>query len=157
MYKTVAEGETYNVEVKNPTSIVFDAALVASNTIDLDVNGTAMTQVTYATSNDNTLSLIATQLVTQFPTIIASAEISGTRTVAITPVRGQTVTITDVVVAAGASQANGAQKDNMIVNNYYDITASQLIDGMTRSTSTGQVKVENVLSSTLVEVSIANL
>jgi hypothetical protein len=39
----------------------------------MQVNGVAMTQVTYATSNDNTLDLIATQLQTQFPTLISSA------------------------------------------------------------------------------------
>jgi hypothetical protein len=84
VYSPVVSEETFRIGLAGGTALVFDAALVASNTINLNVNGVAMTQVTYASSNDNTLDLIATQLETQFPTLIASADRSGTRTVAIT-------------------------------------------------------------------------
>jgi hypothetical protein len=52
----------------------------------LEVNGVAMTEVTYGTSNDATLEAIATQLAAQFPSVISAAVRSGTRTVAITVV-----------------------------------------------------------------------
>lgn len=155
-YNPVHDDETYDVSVTGGIALTFDAALVASNTINLEVNGTAMTQVTYATSNDNTLDLIATQLETQFPTLIASADRSGTRSVAITPVAGVTVTLSDIVVAAGASQANGAQVNNLTVGNYYDITSAGALDGMTTSSSTGQLKIVSVASPTVVEVKIVN-
>ena len=45
----------YSIAVTGGTSVVFDAALVTSNVINLKVNGVAMTAVTFATSNDATL------------------------------------------------------------------------------------------------------
>jgi hypothetical protein len=132
------------------TSVVFDADLVTSNTINLNVNGVAMTQVTFATSNNATLELIATQLETQFPAVIEAAARSGTRTVAITVKPGATVTITGIVVAAGASQAAGAQVDNFRqaeVGKFFDIvTGSQLVDGMSVNASANQVKFEKAES-----------
>jgi urease beta subunit len=83
VYRPVREGDHYLMRTVG-TALVFDAALVASNTINLKVNGVAMTQITYASSNDATLEAIATQLETQFPTLIASADRSGTRSVVIT-------------------------------------------------------------------------
>lgn len=97
----VASGQQYEVAVSGGTQLLFAGALVASNTINFTVNGTAMTQVTYATGNNETLDAIATQLTTQFPTLIAGAYRSGTRIVAITPVDGVTITLASIVVAAG--------------------------------------------------------
>ena len=158
---TPADPDTfYQIKIKGGTSLVFDAALVASNTINLKVNGVAMTQVTYASSNDNTLDLIATQLQTQFPTLIEGAYRSGTRTVAITVKAGQTVTLTDIVVAAGVSQAAGSQSDNVVqgdVGDFYDIvTTTQLVDGMTNSATSGQLRLEQALNQTYAIFSIAN-
>ena len=93
------------MDVVGGVALTFDAALVASNTINMDVNGTAMTEITYATSNDATLEAIAAQLVSQFPTIIKYATRTTTRIISLTPVDGQTITLTDIVVAAGVSQA----------------------------------------------------
>jgi DNA polymerase IIIc chi subunit len=59
-----------------------------------------MTQVTFVTNNDTTLAAIATQLATQFPTLIATAVRSGTRSVVITTVPGQTVVLASITVAA---------------------------------------------------------
>ena len=91
--------------------LTFDADLVTSNTIDMDVNTVAMTQVPFNLNNDTTLADIATQLVTDFPLIIASASVvetwtSNDRTIRLQAVVGQTISITNIVVAAGASQAN---------------------------------------------------
>lgn len=150
IYHPADPRDFYRMKCAAGTSVVFDAALVASNTINLNVNGVAMTQVTYATSNDNTLELIATQLETQFPAVIEAAARSGTRTVAITVKAGATVTITGIVVAAGASQADGAQVDNFRqaeVGKFFDIvTTSQLVDGMTSNASANQVKLEKAES-----------
>lgn len=159
IYRPVREGDFYLMRTVG-TALVFDAALVASNTINLTVNGTAMTQVTYATSNDNTLALIATQLETQFPTLITSADASGTRSVVITVKPWATVTLASIVVAAGASQANGSQVsyfDAADVGKYFDLlTTSQYVSGISTSASSGQVKLEAPKSQSYAIFSIAN-
>jgi hypothetical protein len=159
-FRPVKEADEYLATIAGGTSVVFDAALVASNTINMTVNGVAMTQVTYASSNDATLDAIATQLATQFPTLISAAARSGTRAVAITVKPGVTITITSIIVAAGSSQANGVQTNNVAqtkVGRFYDITATQLVDGMTDSASTGQVQLVEYISQTSGIFKIVNL
>lgn len=139
------------MDVVGGVALTFDAALVASNTIDMDVNGTAMTQITYASSNDATLDAIATQLTTQFPDIIKYATRTTTRIISLTPVDGQTITLTDIVVAAGASQAAGAQTTVFTAadeDKFYDITTGG-VSVATESTTTGQLRLNkwNSLSS----------
>lgn len=136
--------------VRGAYTITFDAALVASNTINMTVNGTAMTEVTYATSNDNTLDLIAAQLVTDFPTLISAAVRKATRIVHITPKEGVTLTIASIVVAAGASQANGAAAqpfDAADEGKFYDID-TVWVDVYTEHASSGQVKLTKYVSAT---------
>jgi hypothetical protein len=88
-------------------TITFDADLVTSNTIDLKIGGVAMTQVTFATSHDDTMDAIAAQILADFPQI-ATAVKGGAdnRVLTITAaVKGTDFVISDVVVAAGSSQA----------------------------------------------------
>lgn len=139
------------MDVVGGVALTFDAALVASNTINLKVNGTSMTQVTYASSNDATLDAIATQLTTDFPSIIKYATRTTTRIISLTPVDGQTITLTDIVVAAGASQAAGAQSTVFTASDedkFYDITTGG-VSVATESTTTGQLRLNkwNSLSS----------
>jgi hypothetical protein len=131
------------MDVVGGVALTFDAALVASNTINMTVNGTAMTQITYATSNDATLDAIAAQLVSQFPTIIKYATRTTTRIISITPVAGATVTLGSIVVAAGASQAAGAQTSVFTAadeDKFYDITTGG-VSVATESTTTGQLRL----------------
>ena len=139
------------MDVVGGVALTFDAALVASNTINLKVNGTAMTQITYASSNDATLDAIAAQMVTDFPTIIKYATRTTTRIISLTPVDGQTITLTDIVVAAGGSQAAGAQTTVFTAGDedkFYDITTGG-VSVATESTTTGQMRLNkwNSLSS----------
>jgi len=94
----------------NQGSLVFDADLVTSNTIDMDVNGTAMSQVTFATSHLNTMGLIITALEAMDDVQSAALDATDTnnRTIIITGVDDTDIAVTSIVVAAGASQANGA-------------------------------------------------
>jgi hypothetical protein len=139
------------MDVVGGVALTFDAALVASNTINMDVNGVAMTQITYASSNDATLDAIAAQLVTDFPDIIKYATRTTTRIISLTPVDGQTITLTDIVVAAGGSQAAGAQTTVFTAGDedkFYDITTGG-VSVATESTTTGQMRLNkwNSLSS----------
>lgn len=159
VYRPVHDDEHFRMQLFWAVALEFDGNLVASNTINLNVNGTAMTEVTFATSNANTLGLIATQLETDFPTLIEDAT-AATNKVLITPKKGVTITLSSIVVAAGASQANGSQANNFAqadVGDFYDIKATtQKVDGDTNSASSGQVRFEEVESQTHGIFSIAN-
>ena len=103
-----------------------------------------MTTVNFNTSDAQTLADIATQLVTDFPTVIASAS-AGTNSVKITPVTtNSSVVITDIVVTGGASQATGTVANSVVLytdeGKYYDITTGgQSLDYHTAHASSGQV------------------
>lgn len=130
-------------------SIVFDGDLVTSNTIDMNVNGTALTQVTFDTDNATTLAAIATQLTTDFPLLIKNAAADAANdTVFVTPQAGVTLSITSIVVAAGASQATGTFWANISVadeGKYYDIDTTG-VDGSSESTSTWQLRMLKYVS-----------
>ncbi len=159
-YRPVHASDRYRIPVTGGTSLVFAGALVASNVINLSVNGVAMTPVTFATSNNNTLDLIATQLQTQFSTLIASATRSGTTTVLITPKPGVTVTLTGIVVTLGASQTTGSQVQNITatdVGQLYDITSNQTVDAVTKNASSNTLRLEDYESQSVGIFSIVNL
>lgn len=140
-------------------SIVFDADLVTSNTIDMDVNGTAMTQETFDTDNATTLANIAAQLVTDFPLIIKNATaVAADDSIFITPVAGATLSITSIVVAAGASQATGTFAATVTIadeGKYFDIDANG-VDGSSESATTGQVRMLKYISAVSGEFEIVN-
>lgn len=159
-FQPVRTGQTYLVPISG-TSIVFAGNLVASNVVNLNVNGVAMTPVTFATDNATTLAAIATQLATQFSTVIASAAYQASNTVAIVPVGlSSSVIITGIVVTGGAGQTTWSQVAPVTsadVGKFYDIlTATQFVNGTTESTSSNQLKLEQYISGDFGEFSIAN-
>lgn len=106
---------SYAGAVKSPTrnrlTLTFSTDLVTSNTINGSINGTAISQVTYASSHSNTMDLIKTAI----ETVLTTLSLTGTVTVNATA-RTITVLLTGAsengtllaaswVVAAGASQA----------------------------------------------------
>lgn len=88
--------------------LTFDANLVTSNAIDMDVNGVAMTTVNFNTDNNTTLDDIATQLQTQFTEIATATRNASNDGVDITVTSWYTVFIDNIAVTGGASQANGS-------------------------------------------------
>lgn len=54
-YRPTSALETYQCPVTGGTSIFFDANLVTSNVINMNVNGVAMTPITFTTSSNTTL------------------------------------------------------------------------------------------------------
>lgn len=145
-------------------TLAFSGDLIIGNTIDLDVNGTAMTQVAFNTNNATTLGDIATQLVTDFPTLIASASADAWNdSVLITPVTTNgSVLITDITVSGGASQATGTVSNNVIdytkEGKFYDITTGgQSLNYHSEHASSGQVKLEqSIADGTVAVVVVAN-
>ena len=96
-------------------TIVFSADLVAADTFDVTVNGTAIAQVTYATSHANTMALIVAALEAIATVTDASASV---RTITIIPEdQDTTIAITNAIVTnggAGTAVATSAAYDNAI-------------------------------------------
>lgn len=90
---------------KDTATLVFDADFVTSNTIDLDVNGVSITQVTFTTDHDTTAGLLvaAIEALTGVTCVLDTGDVNN-RTFIITAV-GTDIVVDNVVVAAGASQA----------------------------------------------------
>lgn len=105
--RAVVKGITGGVDVKNifksKASLTFDADFVSGNIINLNVNGIATSQVTFATSHAATL---ATLIAAIDALTGISAEVGTGREILITVDNAASnISISDVVVAGGASQA----------------------------------------------------
>ena len=170
---TVAkEGILYNPEPNSDNlyelegtgqTILFDADLVTSNTIDMDVNGVAMTQVTYGTSSTATCAAIASQLVTDFASVIASTTAgSGARTIKVVPIESNSsVVITNITVAAGSSQASATLTADTFAEvdegSYYDLTSvGHKVRISSESATSGQVQLVEYVSASIGKFRIAN-
>jgi hypothetical protein len=105
--RAVVKGITGGVDVKNifksKASLTFDADFVTGNTIDLNVNGVAISQVTFATSHAATFAAV----IASIDALTGISAVAGTgREILITVDNAASnITISDVVVAGGSSQA----------------------------------------------------
>lgn len=101
---------------KQRSMLTFSAALVTSNTFNCSVNGTAISEVTFATDSDTTMAAIATAIKAVIDANVAQGStvevievpggVSNDRQIEIVaPTAEIDITITGAVVAAGASQA----------------------------------------------------
>jgi hypothetical protein len=105
--RAVVKGISGGVDVKNifksKASLTFDADFVTGNTIDLNVNGVAISQVTFATSHAATFAAV----IAAIDALTGISAVAGTgREILITVDNAASnITISDVVVAGGASQA----------------------------------------------------
>ncbi len=101
-------GNTTKVRLpaKDNAKIVFDADFVTSNTIDMDVNGTAIAQVTFTTDHDTTAGLVrdAIAAISGVSCVLDPAD-ANNRTFLVENDDGSEITIANIVVAGGASQA----------------------------------------------------
>jgi len=153
-------GRRYIVDVIGQT-IIFDADLVTSNVVDLDVNGVAMTSETFVDTNANLLTAIAAQIVTDFDEVVAAAS-DGTHTITVYPTAGLngTVVITDVLVTLGSGQAVATVAPLTIANTdegkFYDIYRDDVIDWATAHSTSGQVKLVRAIWASKWEFTIAN-
>jgi len=107
---TTASTNTINIAtigdgapVREVSTITLDADLVASNTITITVNGTALSAINYATSHAATLTAIATAIQATAGVLTASA--SG-RVITVTGANpGDPFTLTSSAITGGSSQA----------------------------------------------------
>jgi len=105
--RAVVKGITGGVDVKNifksKASLTFDANFVTGNTIDLKVNGVAISQITFASSHATTFAA----LIAAVDALTGISAVAGTgREILITVDNAvSNITISDVVVVGGSSQA----------------------------------------------------
>ena len=102
--KNIGVNNKVRLPAANQGVLVFDADLVTSNTIDMTVNGVAISQLTFSSTHAATMGLIATELETFDEILSATVD---TRTITILTNDGEDLAITSIVVAAGGSQAGG--------------------------------------------------
>jgi hypothetical protein len=103
-------GDSAVLPAKDVIYLDINAQLVASNVINGKINGVAISQVTYATSSDNTMGLLATEIASFASVDTAVASDNGAvgydNRITITALNADTVIqLTDFLVTLGASQA----------------------------------------------------
>jgi len=143
--------------------LTFAWDLITDNVINMNVNGVAISPVTFASDNATTLALIATELET-FAEIEWATAVGWSDLVNITPATATNdgVVITDIVVTAGSTQTTGAMTESALAytdeDDFYDITTgSQSLDYHTAHASSGQVQLyRSIESGTYGVVKIAN-
>ena len=101
----------YVTKKKNDVSEVWDLTFVgdfvALNTINLDINGVAVTETTFTTDQTTTLAAVASNIAGH--AAVATAVVTTGRTIRITGASaGLSLLIENIVVAAGASQTTGS-------------------------------------------------
>lgn len=96
--------------IQSTIDIVFSAPLITGNQVTITINGRILATITYATSNLATMTQLALLLAAQPE--IASAEVAGgsNNILRLNMNIFQEVTIDDVAISGGASQANWVTK-----------------------------------------------
>mgnify|MGYP000968235237 FL=1 len=95
-------------------TLTFSAALVTSNQVDMTINGTPITPVTFATDSDTTMAAVATAIkaVTTYVedafVVTLTGGSSNDRVIVVLP-KTTTLSITGLAVTLGASQATITQ------------------------------------------------
>lgn len=102
---------THDIAVKasipHRLTVSLDADLVSGNTIDLTVNDIAVPQVAFSTDHNTTMGLLAQAI--QDHSAISEATVTAPRVITVTgAVPGELITIADLVISGGASQAGTA-------------------------------------------------
>jgi hypothetical protein len=99
------DGNTCRLPTTTKSVLLFNADFVTSNTIDMDINGTSIAQVTFSGDHDTTAGLLAASMTAvEGVTAVLDTTDANNRTIIVTS-EDAAVLITSVVVALGASQA----------------------------------------------------
>lgn len=116
-YTDITDSSTLDAAkaVMGKTSLLeFTAAFVTLNEIDLEVNGDAITTVTFATNSNTTMAALAAAIelhpeVAEAYVVDGGAGTDDDRKIIIIPENGYDVAITNIVVTLGASQPTGSE------------------------------------------------
>ena len=104
--------------VKQRVAITFAGALVTGNTVDMDINGTSISTVTFATDSDTTMAAIATAIkavLTNGDAIVTTVSNGNSNDRVITVVSDvagpDMLTISNIVIASGATQTTATTSE----------------------------------------------
>lgn len=105
-----------DVGVQQQQTLTFSGVLVTGNTINMQINGFNIAPITFTTSHNNTMSLLATAILNTLNSNVATGGNAVVNVVAgatnyfvltiTAPISGTNVTISNIVVTGGASQPN---------------------------------------------------
>lgn len=141
-YTTVINGTPFTIgstNTKTASTITFSANFVSLNEIDMDINGDAMTTVTYSMDQATTMGLIAAQLVADFPDVIDNVQIEDdgvnlNRILVINAKPNKSADATNVVVTLGASQPMAT-----VVDVIQETTVESIANAMVEAINNGQI------------------
>ena len=88
--------------VKQVHTLVFSGDLIASNAVNGNVSGAAITEVDYDTSHEDTLTAVAAAI--QANATVLSAVSNGTDTITVTSIAYEDIELTGFLVTGGAGQ-----------------------------------------------------
>ena len=104
--KVIGQDDQCRLLSANQGSLNFVGDLVTSNVVNLKVNGSAISAVTFATDHATTMGLITAQIALK-TTYVSSATVGTARQIIVKGLDATDVLITDIVVTAGAGQTTG--------------------------------------------------
>lgn len=108
--KVIGSDTEARLPAANQGLLVFAGDLIASNVVDMDINGVAISSVTFSGTHAATMALLITEI--ELNADVASAILDpddGTnRTLIVTGVDETVIEITNIVVTLGGTQTTGA-------------------------------------------------
>lgn len=143
-YTTTINGNAFTVGSTNTnqqSEITFSADFVASNVINMNINGDAMTPVVRTTDQATTMALLVTQLLTDFPDVIDDVQIlpdgaNPNRVLNIIAKPNFSAVASGVVVTLGASQPTAT-----ILTTTQLTTVESIANAMVQAINNGQSAV----------------
>lgn len=121
---------SYNDDYTQKTKVqdlVFSADLITANKINGTVNGTALTETTYATSNLATLAVIAAKIDAVSGIASAVSDSSHTITVTVEQSATNTLALTSFAVTEGVSQATATVSTKTVYSYLPSVTNKRYI------------------------------
>ncbi len=124
-------------------TLTFSDVLVTANTFNMDINGTGIAAQTFDTDNDTTLDNIATAI--QASADIFRAERTSNRVITITTSAYKEASLTNAVVANGASQATTAIAET--VEQRDEVRTYTSIEGVAEDFATTAIEYKKALAA----------
>lgn len=129
--KVIGKDDQVRLPASNSGKLVFAGDLVTSNVVDMDINGVAITSVTFATDHATTMVALAVEIASNADVATAVVDPTDTtsRTIIVTGVDNTVIAITGIAVTAGATQTTGTFTADSADTLYGVAQLSQALEG----------------------------
>jgi len=104
--KVIGTDDQVRLPASNAGVLTFVADLITANVVNLKVNGSAISPVTFLTDNATTMGLLAVAIAAK-TTYVSSAVVDSAHVITVNGVDDTDVLLTDIVVTSGATQTTG--------------------------------------------------